>query len=431
MYTDPKTGTVYTSPEVAKQNGAYVPEGLSSGVSIEQQTREANAKLPGSTVTSTLPGENPADLVNRISNGTTPTNTDTPAPVVSTSTSARMDEIKKAFNIGTPPVAPTTSPEDTTRLNKAKTERDTITTESEQIIAERAKLQEEWNNYKLTAGEGVSMGGMAGALDENGRKIQAKLDSLNTREAVLETKLSNRNNVISEIMNTQRQNYTDAVNTYNTQFSQALSLYSILDKQDDEIKTNAKASLDVLSSAYGAQMKAGQITELTGVQKAKLNELELQAGLPMGSTLAVIQSLKSDEEKLYSGVDDNGTFTLITKSANGEIKTQKIAGAVAPKPVSPGSPNSNTLPKGYPTAGQVDDWITKNKQANPNVVWYDLWGQLADELKQRGVNPTDFDKEFWKILHPEGLKGYEAEQKKKKKSGSSLDDMYNNIDNNG
>ena len=68
------------------------------------------------------------------------------------------------------------------------------------------------------------------------------------------------------------------------------------------------------------------------------------------------------------------------------------------------------------TTGQVKEWIYKNKQANPDVPYYELWGQLSDELKAQGLNPSNYDKEFWEILHPEGLEGY---NKYVKSSGGS------------
>lgn len=50
-YTAPD-GTVYTSPEVARQYGVVVPENISSGIPIQQQTQAANAILDRSSLIS-------------------------------------------------------------------------------------------------------------------------------------------------------------------------------------------------------------------------------------------------------------------------------------------------------------------------------------------------------------------------------------------
>ena len=60
---------------------------------------------------------------------------------------------------------------------------------------------------------------------------------------------------------------------------------------------------------------------------AQIEELELQPGRPIGSTMAILGTLKVGEEKLYSGVDsDTGDFTYITKDSTGKITTRVIQG---------------------------------------------------------------------------------------------------------
>jgi hypothetical protein len=96
----------------------------------------------------------------------------------------------------------------------------------------------------------------------------------------------------------------------------------------------------------------------------------------------------------------------------------------------PRSNSSNTdLKSTADTSGEIKSWIIANKRANSYIPYYELWGQLADELKKEGLNPENYDKVFWEILHPEGLVGYEAEQKKKKgtstntSGGINFDDL--------
>jgi hypothetical protein len=92
---------------------------------------------------------------------------------------------------------------------------------------------------------------------------------------------------------------------------------------------------------------------------------------------------------------------------------------------SPGSPSTN-LKSTADTSGEIRTWIIANKRANPDIPYYDLWGQLSDELKKQGLNPANYDKVFWEILHPEGLAGYSKYQSGSSSSSSdSIDSIIN------
>lgn len=277
------------------------------------------------------------------------------SPAVATSTALRAKErataLKDALGLGQSPTLPDIfGSTDQKSLNLARQERDTINTELEGILNERIQLQEEFRKFQSNAGKGTTEAGRQGIVSEEGRKIQEQFDVLNRRELVLETKLGNRNGVIKELMGLQQQEYADAVSQYNTQFSQALQIYNLFDKEDDELKSNAKANLEVLSNSIKAQVESGQLSpdQITSVQRRQLEELELQSGLPTGSTLAVLQSLKPGEEKLYSGVDDFGNFVYITRNAQGVINTKKVPGAVPQKPTGGGGNNTTPSPGSTP-----------------------------------------------------------------------------------
>lgn len=61
-----------------------------------------------------------------------------------------------------------------------------------------------------------------------------------------------------------------------------------------------------------------------------------------------------------------------------------------------------------PSASKVKNILYKIKQDNAGIAWYDQWGQAAEYLQANGLNPSNYDKEFWEIFHPEGLKGYDT-----------------------
>lgn len=258
------------------------------------------------------------------------------SPIVGTSASERLKQLQKELGIGQPPSIPDLfTNANQKELDRARQDRNSIDTELSQILDERLRLDEEFSKFKNYQ-KGLPEAGRIGAISEEERNLQERLNVLNRRELVLETKLRNRNTVISELMGLQKEDYANAAEQYNTKFSQALQLYDIFDKEQDEVKQNAKANLDVFSSTLQAQIESGNLNfnQITGIQRAKLEELEAQAGLPTGSTLAVLQTLKPSEEKLWSGVDDFGNFVYISRDTNGQISVKKAAGAVpqrAPK----------------------------------------------------------------------------------------------------
>ena len=75
------------------------------------------------------------------------------------------------------------------------------------------------------------------------------------------------------------------------------------------------------------------------------------------------------------------------------------------------------------TASAVRNWLLENKRANPDMPYYDLWGKLADEITNQGLNPSNYDKLFWEILHPEGLAGYDKYVKESGTNGVSNEDL--------
>lgn len=167
-----------------------------------------------------------------------------------------------------------------------------------------------------------------------------------------------------------------------------------------------------------------------------LSTAEKTLGLAPGglARLAALSQPDPSEEKQYelsqgeALVDSKGNVIYRNPvTYKGTTTTTNSPSSPKYNPVNPrgNTPNNitpeNDLPKGYPTTGQVDDWITEQKQANPNMSYDELWGELAEGLQAAGVNPTDFDKNFWKILHPEGLTGYQkyvVDANKKTTSGT-------------
>jgi len=279
--------------------------------------------------------ERPSDQLESPSQAVAPQRPPTP-PAVGSSFSERFREIQEEIERNRPQAPDLFGQGDQANLDLARQERTGIDAEIVELLDQKLAITDELRKFGVGQ-VGLEEAGRVGAISEAERNAQQRLDSINRRELVLEVKLANRNNTINALMQAQRLEFTDAVADYNQRFSQALQLYNIFDAEEEELVRDSKANLDVLAGTLQIQLESGdfEFDQISDVQIAQIEEMELQAGLPLGSTLAVLQTIQPGEEKLYSGVDDEGTFTLITRLPNGEINVQKEFGVVPPKDITP------------------------------------------------------------------------------------------------
>lgn len=111
---------------------------------------------------------------------------------------------------------------------------------------------------------------------------------------------------------------------------------------------------------------------------ANLAKTYPDAGIIIGQDDALTAANKLSNSKLYR------KDTYIAPSSNDGIETGSL-----------------------PSDAKIKNWIYKNKQENPDQPWYELWGELSDEIQNEwGVSPSNYDQLFWEILHPEGAAGY-------------------------
>lgn len=279
------------------------------------------------------------------------------SPVVGTSDQARaktlkqqLEEQQKALGIGNAPKPPETPEELTTAKNDVANLKDEIATIQDQKMA----LQDEMKQYRSQFGKEITAGGLAGALDEKGRELQFRMDSLNRQEILATTKLSNRQAVVSDIMQTTRQNYQDAVTAYNTQFSQKMQLYSVLDEEQDELKTNAKANIDTIIDTLKDYPEA--YANPNALTLAQWSELETQAGYPKGYLQTIAQLAGSNkmggfEYKGTIGGAESGYSALWVNPKTGETKVTKLMAGT-----NPSGPTGN-IPAGITPEQASDPFI--------------------------------------------------------------------------
>ena len=237
-----------------------------------------------------LPGESVEDFTRRFT-PTQPTQQVAQQVAVGTSEAvrarARARITPETLGLPEAPTRPSLILEgDLDRANLAREERAEIESELTSILEERLELEAEFRGIKSRAAEGVTEAGRIGIVTEASRETQEALDALNRRELVLETKLRNRNNVISEIMKFQQQDFVNATAQYNIKFSQALQLYNIFEEEADELQRNAAANLDVIINS----LKEGGVENVSETQWLMIEDLEIQRGFEPGTVRAFVRA---------------------------------------------------------------------------------------------------------------------------------------------
>jgi hypothetical protein len=178
-----------------------------------------------------------------------------------------------------------------------------------------------------------------------------------------------------------------------------------------------------------------QMLQLAGTdqeRQAQIAGMPLQFGQQMLPTLTSLAQYRGPEEEYAewlqkqkasaeigqqyatpgTSIIESGGRQLLINTQTGE--TIKDLGSV---PV--GTPGTGDKPLSS-TDSAVRSWILEKKRANPNIPYHDLWGQLSDDLKRQGLNPSNYDKIFWEMLHPEGLEGYKKYVSDKGTTNESL-----------
>jgi hypothetical protein len=155
---------------------------------------------------------------------------------------------------------------------------------------------------------------------------------------------------------------------------------------------------DYLNTAINYQN--GQVTKLqTAYDTAatKVNELYTQQATLTTEQYNTVKELLGE---MYDNVLQRGSLNGFINTATGSIikNGTQIIGDVLRL-----NTDQTIAP---PTDAQFREWLLQNKLANPNLSYDKLWEDLANYLTSKGLNPSNYDEQFWEILHPEGLAGY-------------------------
>lgn len=141
-----------------------------------------------------------------------------------------------------------------------------------------------------TEGKPVAMGVIAGRVGEIERQETFRIDAVNRQINTLVDQLNTSYNVIQTYMNFKGLDYQDAVNAYNTEFNQNLQVYNLVQADLDRQTAAARSNLQIYMNA----ITSGNMDykSLSSAQKATINKMELQSGLPVGFMSNLTMSAK-------------------------------------------------------------------------------------------------------------------------------------------
>jgi len=280
------------------------------------------------------------------------------------------------------------------------------------IQNEALMAKQELRQFASTAGQGVSEGGRIGAVTEAERNASFRLEGLAIREQGVLARLNSKNSYIDTAMKLGLQDYQTARNEYEFNYNNNLRAIDLYNQELDDQQKDALTAFTTISNLISESGMA-----LTPGLSTQLDSLALQAGLPAGVFQAAMSGLQAKEKLDNIKIAGDNVYMWTTgPDGTPQLKLiQHVAGLDdSGGGGGGGTGNDTVLDDNENSTGQVKKWIIANKRANPDVPYYELWGRLSDELEKKNLNPANYDKVFWEVLHPEGLTGYAAEQKKKK-----------------
>lgn len=287
-------------------------------------------------------------------------------------------------------------------FKKMQEEQGILTMEDElsTIKGETDKLVTDLQTFKRTeqAAGGQTQGFTTGRISEQEALVRDKLFDMQRREQILVDRLNTKNQYISNVLKLTGEDYDNVKQAYDTNFTQALQMYSVLQKEEEDMeedeardRTNNRAeaqammnTLNDMNVDFGALLKKDPSFGL------KLDELDMKLGYEPGFLRAAVTQGQGLGKVIGHGLSEDNTQAYVTyQGANGMPVTK-----VAPS----GLPRSS----GKATEGDKDlsEILTIEKKLNASRGpggFVDLPLYQSERLRAR-ISPDEFDERFGSFL---------------------------------
>ena len=160
----------------------------------------------------------------------------------------------------------------------------------EQIDADLASFEAEQAERFTTTGD------IGGAItQERLEKNRIKRDLIVERNS-LANQINTKNKTIETLINLTDMDFGNALQLYNDEFDNALAAQKAAATQEDRVTDNARASLTAMNNALVASGLS--VADLDEATQARIGELELIAGLPVGFYASL--PAKKENDKIIS-----------------------------------------------------------------------------------------------------------------------------------
>jgi len=230
--------------------------------------------------------------------------------------------------------------------------------------------------------------------------LQEALDKITRKKNQITNELNTKYNVVSNIMNLKKLDYTNAVAEYESEFSQQMqvlsavrSIQSAENTEEQQLADNARANANIIYNSIAGGTT--DISEWTPEQTTLMTKLEVQAELPVGfyKTLAVKNSVtKSSILSIPTRQDAEGNkyADIITQDADGTINIQHVylgqerlpSGSTKKDTTEADTQKMRTEIAKY--AGELQD-----KMKEEEINWATAWSRMKNSYPQLSTEAID------------------------------------------
>lgn len=179
-------------------------------------------------------------------------------------------------------------------------------------------------------GKPVALNVIEGRVGEQERNMMERIDFIDRQKARAVNQLQTANDAIENIMNFRKMDYDVAKDRYDTEFAQNIKLFETIkgvaefeSSETERERDNARSNLQII---YNSISDGGDISLIDESQKAKINKLELQAGLPQGF-YENIAAQKPEAKVLSTTTRESGGVKyadVLYRNPDGSISTEQV-----------------------------------------------------------------------------------------------------------
>ncbi len=252
-------------------------------------------------------------------------------------------------------------------------------------------------NTNTEIGKPVALNVIEGRVSEQERNFMERIDFVQRQKARAVDELQAANDTIENMMTFKKMDYDAAKERYDTEFSQNIQLFNTIkgasdyvNSENDRVMDNARSNLQII---YNSLEDGSDINTFTGAQIAKIQKMELQAGLPQGF-YNNIATQKPDAKVLSTTTRETGGIKyadIIYKNTDGSVTTQQVKLGSASSGGGSGKPTESELQRAARSeiAAQLNNRRNDNNYVSPQD-----YKKARSAWVTKGFSVKDFDESF-------------------------------------